>query len=140
MEELVKILKEGAYSCVIRNGDKLLTYTRPGVADLYETLINRPEVLKDALVGDKVIGGAAAFVAIVGGVSKIYALLISQPAIDLLDRYQVAYEYEELVPYIQNRTKDGLCPMEALTMTVDEPEEAVKQIGEFIERMRQRTS
>ncbi len=140
MNELVKILIEGGHSGVLKNGDKLLTFTRPGVADLYDIYMSTPEVLKGAMLADKVIGKAAASVAIAGGVSRIYALLISQHAVNLLAKYNIHFEYEKLVPYIQNRTKDGLCPMEALCLDVEAPLEAVKQIGEFIQRMRQKAS
>lgn len=40
MEELIRTLREGGYSCVIRNGSVQRVFTRRGVADLYDLLMN----------------------------------------------------------------------------------------------------
>ena len=36
MKELIDMLHAGGYSCVIANGDRIRTFTRRGVADLYD--------------------------------------------------------------------------------------------------------
>ena len=30
----------------------------------------------------------------------------------MLEENHIKYEYEKLVPYVQNNAKDGMCPME----------------------------
>ena len=60
MKRLIDILDEGGYSCVIAQGDHIRTFTRRGVADLYDLLQEDAAFLHDASVADKVIGKAAA--------------------------------------------------------------------------------
>lgn len=60
MEHLIKQLREGGYSCVIRQGGVIRTFTERGVNDLYRLLTEEPKFLRNAEVADKVIGKAAA--------------------------------------------------------------------------------
>ena len=77
-------------------------------------------------MADEVIGRAAAMLLIYGRVRSIYTPLISEHAIDILDKYKIYYEYENKVPFILNRTKDGMCPMEKTVIHIDDPETAYK--------------
>jgi dsDNA-binding SOS-regulon protein len=36
MDELIRLLNEGNYSCVVRQGEETRTFSRRGVADLYD--------------------------------------------------------------------------------------------------------
>lgn len=64
---------------MIANGDRIRTFTRRGVADLYDLLVQEPEFLHGAFVADKVIGKAAASLMVLGGVRQVYTRTI-QPA------------------------------------------------------------
>jgi hypothetical protein len=57
---------------------------------------------------------------------EIYAYVISQPALEVLNRYSVQVEYETLVPAVRNRTDTGFCPMESAVLAVDNPQEALE--------------
>ena len=59
MDELIRLLHEGGYSCVIRK-EEIRTFTQRGVADLYDLLNQHPVFLHGAQVADKVVGKAAA--------------------------------------------------------------------------------
>jgi iron complex outermembrane receptor protein len=112
MKEIVDMLREGKYSCVIRNGE-IRTFTRPGVIDAYCLLKNEPAFLKGASVADKVVGKGAAALFALGEVSELYADVISTPALDLLKKTPVKALYREEVPAIKNKLNTGLCPLEA---------------------------
>ncbi|MCI9366395.1 MAG: DUF1893 domain-containing protein [Clostridia bacterium] len=49
---------------------------------------------------------------IVAGVKEIFAKVMSKYAIPILKENNVKYEYENLVDYIINNNKTGMCPME----------------------------
>ncbi len=68
MDELIRLLHEGGYSCVIRK-EEIRTFTQRGVADLYDLLNQHPVFLHGAQVADKVVGKAAAALMVLGGVS-----------------------------------------------------------------------
>ena len=66
MDELIRLLHEGGYSCVIRK-EEIRTFTQRGVADLYDLLNQHPVFLHGAQVADKVVGKAAAALMVLGG-------------------------------------------------------------------------
>lgn len=70
MDELIRLLHEGGYSCVIRK-EEIRTFTQCGVADLYDLLNQHPVFLHGAQVADKVVGKAAAALMVLGGVREV---------------------------------------------------------------------
>ena len=70
MEELIRTLHEGNYSCVIRKGTETKVFTQKGVADLFELCENKEKFLKNAVVADKVVGKGAASLMVKGGVKS----------------------------------------------------------------------
>ena len=71
MDELIRLLNEGNYSCVVRQGEETRTFSRRGVADLYDLYATDRAFLKGAWLGDKVIGKGAAALMVLGGVSRM---------------------------------------------------------------------
>ena len=69
MTSLVNLLHKENYSCVIFGLNETRTFSRRGVIDLYDLLLNDRTFLKRALVADKVVGKAAASLMILQEVS-----------------------------------------------------------------------
>lgn len=136
MNELIDTLHEGGYSCVIKSGEHVQTFNRRGVADLLELYTHRREVLRGALVADKVIGKGAAALMVLGGVQSVYADVISVSALQLFETHQVAVNYAQCVPNIINRTKDGICPVESLCQQLTSLDEMLQVIREFVNEKR----
>ena len=82
--------------------------------------------LKNAVVVDKVIGKAAALLMVYGKVKQVHTNIIAKDAIPVFEKYKVEYSYNEVVDYIQNMKKDGLCPMEQKVLKVNSPKKAYK--------------
>ena len=80
MKRLIDILDEGGYSCVIAQGDHIRTFTRRGVADLYDLLQEDAAFLHEASVADKVIGKAAATLMVLGQVKEVSVPAYTQSA------------------------------------------------------------
>lgn len=135
MDELVKLLHEGCYSCVIRNSE-VRTFTQRGVADLYDLLSLEPAFLRGAQIADKVIGKAAAALMVLGGVQQIYTDIISEPALALLRSAGIKIEYMQAVPRIRNRANTGWCPMETICYEVETAEDMFPLIRNFVQQMR----
>lgn len=135
MDEIIKLLHEGGYSCVIRNWE-IRTFTQRGVADLYDLLNGDPAFLKEAQVADKVIGKAAAALLVLGGVAGIYTDLISEPALILLQDAGIRVESVKAVPRIQNRAKTGWCPLETICHEEKEAAAMYPLIRDFVESRR----
>ena len=136
MDELIDILHQGGYSCVIRKGDDTRTFHQRGVADLWQLCQGDEHFLQGAHIADKVIGKGAAALMIHGGACEVYADVISQPALDLLQRHGVSVSYRQLTDRIVNRRGDGLCPVETLCVNLDTIDEMVEAISNFINNIR----
>ena len=136
MKRLIKLLHEGDYSCVIQNKDEIRTFVQRGVADLYYLLKNEPNFTKNADIADKVVGKGAAALMILCGIKSLYAEIISSSALSLLKDAGVNVEFNQQVPYIENRDKTGKCPVETLCENAKTAEEALPLIEKFLESMR----
>src|SRR5690554_2322081 len=104
MEEIITKLRDGGYSCVVSNGSEIRTFTKPGVMDLFEMYISEAIFMKGASIADKVVGKAAATLMILGGISRIYADVISQSAITLLENINVEFKYNTIVLWIEDKS------------------------------------
>lgn len=115
MNEAIKLLHEGNYSCVIINKGDIRTFTQRGVADLYDLIQREPEFLKGSSIADKVVGKAAAALMILGEVKELYTDMISQSALELFLGTTVNVTFRDKVTNIQNRDKSDWCPLEKIT-------------------------
>jgi hypothetical protein len=89
-------------------------------------------VLEGAFVADRVIGRGAALLLVMGHVSQVFAQLISEQAVQVLQAAEIAVDYDTVVPNIINRDGTDICPVEKLTMNISEPEIAFEIIREFL--------
>ena len=75
-----------------------------------------------AVIFDRVMGNAAALLAVKAGCREVYSPLGSQLAIRTLRKYGVRHHLTITVPRIQKPDGNGMCPMEKLSIG-REPEE-----------------
>lgn len=129
---MTRLLLEGDYSCIVRKGGELRTFTRRGVADLYDLLRNDPSFLRGASVADKVVGKAAAALMILGDVRHLHAVVISRPALELLRRARIEVTCDTLTEGIANRDRTGLCPLELRCSAADTAAACLPLIGDFL--------
>lgn len=113
----LEIVKEKLYSTnasliVLYENGECKEYYQNRINDIREILQNDKNALKNAIIADKVIGKVAGSILTVAGVKEIYADVMSKYAIPVLEENNVKYEYKNLVSYVQNNDKTGMCPME----------------------------
>ena len=132
LKQLRHILHTTNCSCVIANGDKIESFYQRGIKDLYELLHSNRSLLEGATIADKVIGKGAAALMIVGGVTMVYADVISEPAMELFKQFSIKVEYDKKVANIINRRGDGICPVEERCTECNTIEECLVKIDEFI--------
>lgn len=135
LEQAKQLLKAEGYTCVILNDTQCYTSTRRGIAPLMEYLEQGIDV-KDYSAADKVVGKAAAYLYVLLGIAELYACVISNPALDVLNRYHIPVQYDTLVPAIRNRTDTGFCPMECAVLEIDNVEEAYGILKAKLEEMK----
>ena len=84
---------------------------------------------KDVTVLDRVIGNAAALLLARICCRVAHGDLGSELAGQTLDRLGISHRFAETVPFIENNHRDGMCPMEDLSLgkTPDEFYRALKE-------------
>ena len=133
MTELKSMLQRDDVRGVVRSADGTLRlFHRQGVADLFELLSHEPQMLEGASVADRVIGRGSALLMVKGGVKEVFAYVISQPALDILQQADIPTTYATLQPNIINRTGTDICPIEKLTASTSDAEEAYERIKNFL--------
>ena len=65
---------------------------------------------------DKIMGNAAALLAVKVNCREVYSPLGSELAIETLENSGIAYNLSEVVPYIMRPDGKGMCPMEKLSI------------------------
>ena len=122
----------GQYSLVVLSADgSMHTFRQKGVRDLRELLASGG-LLRGAFVADRAVGKGAAALMILAGVKEVYTYVASAPAVEFLSRHGVKTTCMRTVPYIENRTADGMCPVEERCLRLETPEECLVQIDEFL--------
>lgn len=79
---------------------------------------------------DKIVGRAAALLFVLGKVERVITPLASESAIDVLDAAGIEWFAERRIPYIVNRDRTGMCPMEQLANSCATPQEFYTRLGE----------
>ena len=136
MDELKRFLDQEGVLGVVRSvtGDTRI-FKRRGVIDLYTLLAHEPDFMRGATMADKVIGRGAALLLVKGGVAEVYARLVSSSAIEVLRASDVTVTFDKEVEHIINRDATDICPVEKLTSSISDPDEACLLIGEFLQKM-----
>lgn len=133
MKELIDILHGENLTLVLKSADgNIHRYTQRGVKDLLTLVSEHPDVLKGALIADKAVGKAAAACMVIGGINHVYADVMSQPALALLQQHGVIAEYGTLVDHIINRTGTDWCPMEKASRDKNDPIAIIQIIKDFL--------
>lgn len=115
MQQYIDLLHREGCSCVIAYPDgRVITGTKRGVMDLYDLYRADNTALCGVRMADKVVGKGAAALMVLGGISSLYADVISMPALALLEKAGIQVSYGECVEYIINRDRVGRCPLETL--------------------------
>ncbi len=107
-----KLQKDSASLVVLYENGECKSYYQNRIKDIKEILKKDKQALKNAMIADKVIGKVAASILVVAGVKEIYADVMSQYAIPILEQNAIRFEYQILTEYVQNNDKTGMCPME----------------------------
>lgn len=130
-----KVLDNPEYTCAIaKNGEVIFKTQGIGVSPLvrlYESEQGK-EMLSGCALADTVIGKGAAVILVLAGAKEVHGRLMSKSACGFLEQHNVVYSYANLVEYIQNRTMDGVCPIEQSVMNIDSAKEGYAAVKNTI--------
>ena len=132
-----QILKEGGYTCVMLSGGEQHTSNERGVKPLLDFL-NSNKTFTGATAADKTVGAGAAHLYVLLKVKTLWANVISESALKILENNNIEIHYGELVPYIINRKGDGVCPIEAAVKDAKTSQDAYKLIIETLSKLQKK--
>ncbi len=133
-----ELLKSQNYTCVLYNGIHTFTSKERGVKPLLQWL-NEDFSGKGFSAADRVVGKAAAFLYVLLGIKEMHAVVISEAAVATLLKYKITVSYDTLAKTIINRSGTGLCPMEQITLPIEDPREALVAIKAKIKELQERS-
>lgn len=136
LQKAIHMIKnEKASFVIIKNNVIVHTAIGPGIKPLLALYEQQPELLRDACIVDKVIGKAAAMIAVLGGVASVHGLIMSKNAETYLTNQQINVHYDRCVDVISNRTGNGLCPLEKAVLEEEDPQVAYVLLKETIRKL-----
>lgn len=135
LEKAINILNSGAYTCVLVKGESIYTSKKKGISPVLD-LINEGVDLVGFSLADKVIGKSVALLILKAQIKDVYAEIISQHAITLLNQFDISYQSLETVDRIMNNTQTGFCPMESVILNESDSEEAYIKLVNKLEQLR----
>jgi len=128
----VEAVRSGASIAVAKGGRLLASRDGHSVRPLIELLSEVGDELQGASVADKVLGRAAALVlADNPDIYMVHGVVMSAHGKEALESAGIPYSFDRLVDFILNRTGDGMCPIEQMSLRYREPRDFVAAMREM---------
>ncbi len=134
LQKAVMLLKNNDFTCVLCSGEKIVTSTQRGVKPLVEFL-NSEQDFSFFSAADKVVGKATAFLYVLLNIKIVYAGVLSKAALQTFEQFGVEVSYGQLVENISNRQNNGICPFEAVCLSIKSPDKALECIKDKMKEL-----
>ena len=133
----IELLHNENLTLAIVKDEKVIFLSKDkGIKPLYSAITEHKAELEGSSIADRVTGRAAAMICAYGKVKHLKTGLISDNGINILKRTNITYEYDERVPFIENRDRTGMCPIETLSLKSANIEELLSGITKFLESIK----
>ena len=121
----------------VLRGDRIVFQSEhDGIRDALMLHDEHPELLRGAVIVDRIIGRAAAMLFADGGAAAVYGRVMTRDAMHLLEEKGAQARANTLTDRIINRLGTDICPMEKAILGVTDPGEAITRLREAVSRLR----
>lgn len=120
------ISNEDCSVVVVKYGKIWMQKKGEGMKPMLEVIEEMGEDIYKSVIGDKILGKASALLCRYAKANGVYSPQGTKTAIALLIMGGVPCQIDKMIPYIQDRNGDKICPFEKMLKDVDSPEEAYK--------------
>jgi hypothetical protein len=117
---------------VYQNGQQIFVSSKDRLQPLLEYIATSAPQHQGVVIFDRIVGRAAALLAVKAGCAELYSPMGSELAIAVLREHDIKHDLGKLVPYIQRDNQTEMCPMERLSIG--------KEPDEFYRTMKKLTS
>lgn len=136
LEEAKRLVQTPGTSMVLVKDDQIIYKADGrGVKPLLEAYETAPELMKGAVVVDKIIGKAAAMIAVLAEVQAVYGITTSQAGSDFLKKNGIEHAYDRKIDLISNREGSGICPLERSVLDEEDPQKGYEKLRSTIKEL-----
>ncbi len=135
--ERAKVLlyaSDAHYTCVLCRGERVYKSEKKGIAPMMELLDSGAE-LSGFCAADRIVGRATAMLFVLARVREVYAEVITDGAVQILEENGIACTWQTRTKMIINRRGDGPCPMEKTVDGITDPVLARVELRKTMERL-----
>ena len=126
------LIKENLALVLVKNGEVIFKSIDKGIKPMYILATEMKDEAKGACLADRVIGKGAALLCGYIEINEVYTELISEGGVDTLRKYNIPFTMAKSCPYIKNRDKTGYCPIEKISMDLEDPILLLQKIKDFL--------
>lgn len=126
------LLEKNKTLVIVKNKEVIFSSEEKGIKPMYNAVKQLESKLAGASLADRVIGKAAAMLAVYANIKEMHTVLISKGGKVVLDESKIIYTYEKCVPYIKNRSKNDLCPIEKISQSISNTVDLINEIEIFL--------
>ncbi|MEM3627885.1 MAG: DUF1893 domain-containing protein [Candidatus Bathyarchaeia archaeon] len=116
-----RLKRRGLTLSIVKSGKVIFETTSHGISGFLEAMEKFGEKLNGGSVADKVVGKAIALLCVDANVKAVYATILSEKAVKILQKYSIQHEWERLVEKILAPNKTEICPFEKLADKLKSP-------------------
>lgn len=121
----------------VLRGDRIVFQSEhDGIRDALMLHDEHPELLRGAVIVDRIIGRAAATLFADGGAAAVYGRVMTRDAMHVLEEKGAQARANTLTDRIINRAGTDICPMEKAILGVTDPMEAIVRLRDAVSRLR----
>ena len=129
------LLEENLTLVVVK--DEIVVYKskEKGIKPMFALATEMKDEAKGGSLADRVIGKGAAILCGYVGIKEVFTELISEGGVNKLKEKNIPYEMDKSCEYIKNRDKTDYCPIEKLSMDIEDPEVFIQAVKDFFMKM-----
>lgn len=117
---------------IVKDGKTIFEGTSPSVVDLLNAFQVYGRWLEGSVLADRVVGRAVALICRHIKIAGIYGIIMSNKVEEILMKSEIFYCFEEMVPFILDRSKSFICPLERAVADTDNPIKAYNIIKNLL--------
>jgi len=120
------ILKLKNSVVVVKNGVLLANKIGNGLRPILEAINELGKDISRSVIGDKILGKASSLLCVYCGVKGVYSPQATKTAIAILLKHSIPIQIDRIIPFIQNKNGNDVCPFEKMIKDVNSPIVAYK--------------
>ncbi|MEE8565114.1 MAG: DUF1893 domain-containing protein [Candidatus Thermoplasmatota archaeon] len=126
------ILKSNNSVVVVKNGILLAKKSGNGLRPILELINEFEKDIQGSVIGDKILGKASALLCVYCGVKGVYSPQSTKSAIAILLKNSIPSQIDRIIPFIQNKDGNDICPFERMIENIESPIDAYKILKKII--------